>query len=368
VAREQSGSPVERYVPAHVQVATNTVLVVLHADARAWLPSLAQRHAEVRVLATHRRLPVVQALRRDLDVLGVRNAELSHTHGVAGIPAELVADTVVIRLPTEKLAFHQLLYDATRILRAGGTCLVYGGTNEGIKTAARTLQSLFGHVRVLAHSGGHRLLAATHSDAVDDVFRAALAAPYHDTSVFRESIASVRGLSLSVSSRPGVFSWEHLDEASAVLAEVMAIPHGADVLDLGCGSGVLGAVAGTLSGGGAVTLVDADSEAVRCATRTMQSTPVASWRVLASDVTSGVQGELFDVVVCNPPFHTGKATDLALPIRFIEEAHSVLRHGGRLLLVANRTLPYEQEFERVFGNRRTVHDGTRFKVLEGTRR
>ncbi len=368
MAREQSGSPVDRYVPAHIALKADGVLLVLHADARAWLPALAQRSQDARVFASHRRLPVVQAVQRDLDLLGVRNVQLSHAHGSAAMPEGVAADVVVIRLPTEKLGFYQLLHDAARRLQDGGTCLVYGGTNEGIKSVARTMESLFGHVRVLAHGGGHRLLASTRSDALDEAFRDALAAPYHVLSTFRELPLTVRGVSLTVASRPGVFSWEHLDEASAVLAEVMEVPRNADVLDLGCGSGVLGAVAGSLSGGGAVTLADADSEAVRCATRTMQSTDVAVWRVLASDVTSAVQGELFDVVVCNPPFHTGKATDLALPIRFIEEAHSVLRQTGRLLLVANRTLPYEKEFERVFGNRRTVHDGARFKVLEGIRR
>ncbi len=368
MAREQSGSPVERYVSLHVHLPAGGVLVVLHADARAWLPALAKRCTDATVFATHRRLPVVQALQRDLDLLGATNVTVLHAQGTSALPDALAADVVVIRLPTEKIGLQQLLFDAVHCLRDGGTCLVYGGTNEGIKSAARTMQSVFGQARVLAHSGGHRVLAATLTAALDTAGRDALAAPYHDASVFLESMVTLRGATIPVSTRPGVFSWEHLDEASAVLAGVMEIPRAASVLDLGCGSGVLGAVAGVLSDGGAVTLVDADSEAVRCATRTMQSTGITSWRVLASDVTSAVQGESFDVVLCNPPFHTGKATDLALPIRFIEEAYSVIRSGGRLMLVANRTLPYEQEFERVFGNRRTVHDGARFKVLEATRR
>lgn len=368
MARERSGSPVERYVAANLRMPQNGVLLVFHADARAWLPACAAQHPDARVFASHRRLPVVQALQRDLAVLDVHNAQLYHAHGSQTMDSTLEADTVVIRLPTERMAFHQLLYDAMSRLKDGGVCLVYGGTNEGIKTAANTIESLFGHVRVMAHSGGHRLLAATRTATLDLAYGESLATPYHDRTIFRETDVTLRGVTLTISARPGVFSWEHLDEASAVLAGVMEIPPGADVLDLGCGSGVLGALAGALSKGGAVTLLDADSEAVRCATRTMQASGVASWRVLASDVASAVQGDRFDVVVCNPPFHTGKATDLALPIRFIEEAHAVLRVGGRLMLVANRTLPYEKEFERVFGNRRTVHDGARFKVLEATRR
>jgi pseudouridine synthase len=55
-----------------------------------------------------------------------------------------------------------------------------------------------------------------------------------------------------------------------------------------------------------------------------------------------VRDEGFDVVVTNPPFHVGKATDLDVPQQFIADAHAVLANGGRLFLVANRTLPYEQ--------------------------
>ncbi len=367
MARERSGSPVERYVAAHLKSDPAGTVVFLHADARVAVHEIARRAGGGRVVATHRRLPVVEALRRDAAVDEMAQVELLHGHGRIGLPEQLRADAVVIRLPTEKLAFHQLLRDATELLDVGGVCLLFGANDEGIKSAALTMEQVFGHVRVLAHSGGHRLLAATLTASLNGEARDALASPYHESSCFRSLSAPLRGSTLDWFTRPGVFSWDHLDEATEILANVMEIPAGASVLDLGCGAGVLGAVAGRLSGG-PVTLVDADSEAVRCAARTMVSGSVTESRVLASDVTSAVKDDRFDVVVCNPPFHTGKQTDLALPIRFIEEAYAVLNAGGRLQLVANRTLPYEHELERVFGNRRTVHDGARFKVLEATRR
>jgi len=71
--------------------------------------------------------------------------------------------------------------------------------------------------------------------------------------------------------------------------------------------------------------------------------------------------------VSNPPFHVGKATALNVPLQFMRDAFNVLRPGGRLLLVANRTLPYEAALTDLFGNMRTVHDGQRFKVLSATR-
>jgi 16S rRNA (guanine1207-N2)-methyltransferase len=139
------------------------------------------------------------------------------------------------------------------------------------------------------------------------------------------------------------------------------------VLDLGCGAGPLGIVAARLSGGGPVTLVDADVEAVRWATRSVAAAGVENCRVLPSDIAGAVLDQRFDVVVTNPPFHVGKATDLDVPLQFIRDAWDVLDAGGRLLLVANRTLPYERPIYQRFGNIATLVNGRRFKVLSATR-
>jgi 16S rRNA (guanine1207-N2)-methyltransferase len=167
--------------------------------------------------------------------------------------------------------------------------------------------------------------------------------------------------------RPGVFSREHLDEATDIMAGTMELGAGDSVLDLGCGAGGLGTVAGLITGA-AVCMLDADSEAVRCAARTAHAAGLHNYRTLASDITAAVPGERFDQVISNPPFHVGKATELALPAQFITEAFDALREGGRLQLVANRTLPYERLIAARFGNLRTLHDGPRFKVLSAERR
>jgi 16S rRNA (guanine1207-N2)-methyltransferase len=152
-----------------------------------------------------------------------------------------------------------------------------------------------------------------------------------------------------------------------VLADVMEVLPGEDVLDLGCGSGAIGLLAAHRSGTGAVTLLDVDSEAVRCAERTIVASGLTNCRAMISDVASAVLDQRFDRVVANPPFHVGKQTDLAVPTQFILDAWRVLRPGGTLQLVANRTLPYEKIVYETFGNLTTMHDGPRFKVLSARR-
>ncbi len=361
-------TPSARLLADELQVDTGAVVVYLHPSSPHAVLSVARSGKPSSVWAVHRRLPIVQAIAGDAARESLATVSVSHAHGRMGVPSDVQADLVVIEVPVEKAAAHLLLHDAALLLRTGGRCVLAGGTTEGIKPAVRVLESIFGNMRTLAVGGGHRVVEARRGATVAFDSVQSLVAPYHEPEAFREDSYLVAGLPTRVFTRPGVFSWDHLDEASALLAESMTVPADGHVLDLGCGAGVLGAAVAARAPRVDITLVDADCEAVRCARQTMTATGHGVWRALASDVTSAVADSRFDLVVSNPPFHTGKSTDLQLPRRFIAESHAVLRAGGRLQLVANRTLPYEAELERVFGNRRTVHDGARFKVLEAIRR
>jgi 16S rRNA (guanine1207-N2)-methyltransferase len=321
------------------------------------------------VAVAHRKLPELDAIAEAIPAADrAARVALHHTHGRVGLPAGLAADLVVVVVPPERVAAQQLVHDAAALLRVGGTLLLAGETEAGIRPVADFAGALFGNARVVAQAGGGRVVTCERTAAVDGSVVAHALAPYHDASAFRALSLTVAGVPVPVFTRPGVFSWDHLDDATGLLAEVMDVPTGARVLDLGCGAGVLAACVVRRVPSVEVTLVDADSEALRCAERTMAATGHRGWRVLASDVAGAVAGERFDVVLSNPPFHRGKATDLALPRRFIAEAHAVLRPGGTLQLVANRTLPYEAELARVFGHRRVLADGPRFKVLAAQRR
>ena len=314
------------------------------------------------VFLTDRSVVGVEAARRTLADCGVTNGTVFLGHGSAPLDPSLRADVVAIRIPTEKPALLQLLADAFALLRVGGRCTIAGHTNEGIKSGATQLAALFGNATVLGNDSGFRAVMAVKRAAAP-ADPSMLETPFLPHDAFREMDAVLRGETVRLFSRPGVFSWEHLDEATAILADVMPVQRGDAVLDLGCGSGPLGLLAARLSSVGTVTMVDADSEAVRCAQRAIDAAQQENCRALCSDVASAVRDQQFDVVVTNPPFHVGKATDLDVPTQFILDAWQVLRRGGSLALVANRTLPYERLIHDTFGNLTTLHDGARFKVL-----
>ncbi|WP_309671460.1 methyltransferase [Gemmatimonas sp.] len=313
-----------------------------------------------------RSLPSVQATERTMAANGIAGSHVVHAHGTHAFPLALAADVVTIRVSADKLALQQLIWEAFHALRIGGKCYIAGANDEGVKPAVRLLESIFGMARLEAQHSGHRLAVATKAQIAPASLTEGTS-PYLDPEHFREVAVTLKGVVHSLYSRPGVFSWEHLDEATQLLGDLMDMRAGESVLDLGCGAGALGLTAASLSGTGRVLMVDADAEAVRCAARGIAKAELANAEVRASDVGGGLGEELFDVVVFNPPFHQGKATDLIVPRQFIADAYKHLKVGGRMMLVANRTLPYEQAIADRFGEVRTIHDGRRFKVLGATR-
>jgi 16S rRNA (guanine1207-N2)-methyltransferase len=85
------------------------------------------------------------------------------------------------------------------------------------------------------------------------------------------------------------------------------------------------------------------------------------------DVASGLP-DTYDVIVTNPPFHAQRGIDRPdIGRRFIAVAADSLRPGGKLWLVANRHLPYENVLSESFGVVRTVVQQHGYKIIEAVR-
>lgn len=89
---------------------------------------------------------------------------------------------------------------------------------------------------------------------------------------------------------------------------------------------------------------------------------VLSCAFLASDGLSAVQRS-FDVVVSNPPIHAGIRTDTRLSLQLLESVREHISPGGRLILVANRHLPYENWLSRNFRQVKALAANSNFKVI-----
>ena len=170
-------------------------------------------------------------------------------------------------------------------------------------------------------------------------------------------------------SRPGLFAWDRVDTASALLAEHLPTDLAGSVADLGAGYGYLSAqMIARCPAVARLDLYEAEARALEPARQNLQRAQRESGRDVAfavhwHDVTQGLP-QRYDVVVSNPPFHQGRADLPELGRAFIDTAANALLPHGRFWLVANRHLPYEATLAARFNEVRTVVMQDGFKVIE----
>jgi 16S rRNA (guanine1207-N2)-methyltransferase len=151
-----------------------------------------------------------------------------------------------------------------------------------------------------------------------------------DYYAFHEFAVEAHGHSVTVVGKPGVWSWDGLDPGTAALLEVAEVGFGDSVLDLGCGTGVIGAAAAARASQGCVTLVDCSVAAVACAKRTLLTNDLLNADVRLADGVIGLSPVSFDLVLSHLP--RGRAVQEEL----IRGAAWALKPGGRFVFVAHK--------------------------------
>ncbi len=163
-------------------------------------------------------------------------------------------------------------------------------------------------------------------------------------------------------SRPGLFSWDRADLGSVILADVLPKDLGGRVADAGAGWGWLAReILDRCPAVQHLDLLEADSRALTLARQNLAGRPVHGHWV---DATAAWPVSGLDAVVSNPPFHEGGRADPAIGQAFAARAWQALRPGGRLVIVANRHLPYEGILKELYVDLVSLADREGFKVIQ----
>jgi 16S rRNA (guanine1207-N2)-methyltransferase len=152
----------------------------------------------------------------------------------------------------------------------------------------------------------------------------------------------------TVASLPGVFSADHPDPGSSLLAHSSpALPAGSSVLDLGCGNGYLLAVVGLKNDGLNLLGCDDSQMAVKSTQMTLDHNRL-SGNIHHGHATADVADASMDVVLCNPPFHQGHARHDQIAWEMFVGAKRVLKDDGVFYVVGNRNQGYHIQLGRLF--------------------
>jgi 16S rRNA G1207 methylase RsmC len=172
---------------------------------------------------------------------------------------------------------------------------------------------------------------------------------------FRAKIGD--GPSHAFVSRPGVFTYGHLDEGARAMLEIAEVRPGDRVLDLGCGPGANGILAiDRADPGGHVTFVDSNVRATGLAELNAKANGLTNFRCVTTATMDGLEPASFDLILANPPYYANSW----IAQMFIGKGKTLLKPGGRLFLVTkmvNHVAPAMAELfpESTWEERRGYH-------------
>ncbi|MCE7033055.1 class I SAM-dependent methyltransferase [Lysobacter sp. GX 14042] len=287
----------------------------------------------------------------------------------AGLPLAAGHDgqrhPLVLVLPPRQREQARALYArALDRVAPGGRVLACAANNEGARSAEDDLRRLAGPLSTLSKNKARvfwtrPLRLAEAADRVDHTLLDA----------WRELDAPRPVAGGRFRSRPGVFAWDRIDPASALLAAHLPATLAGRAADLGAGFGYLAVeLLERCPRITALDLYEADARALELARDNLA--PFAGRAALGfhwHDVTAGLP-ERYEVIISNPPFHAqGRAERPDIGRAFIAAAAAALQPGGSLWLVANRHLPYEAALGSGFAQVETVAQQGGFKVVHARR-
>ena len=138
-----------------------------------------------------------------------------------------------------------------------------------------------------------------------------------------------------------------------------------NVLDLGCGIGVIGISLDLYKKGLDITYSDVNERCLTLVEKNLKHLGLEG-EVVKSDGFEQIP-DVYDTIVTNPPISAGLDTCFDL----IRNAHDHLEDGGRLFVVAKHTKGGERlqkEMRKVFGNNAIKSSKKGFKVYTSWKR
>lgn len=240
----------------------------------------------------------------------------------------------------------------------GARLYVVGANALGIKSTIKKIATLCGQTGALLLNKRHaRIQVFEKNNQVHEI----------PPAVTYQQVAAEASSDLQLCTRLGVFSVDALDQGTALLQSCLEdVRPAARILDMACGVGHLGIWAlrhWHESAEMHVHFCDADARSMDCVRQNIQNLSLesqASYQWWAAGEKIDI--DCCDLVLVNPPAHSGKDQDLSIARTMFQQAWSCLSYNGRMCLVANRQLSYEHDLRKLDPDMKLLAETAVFKV------
>lgn len=267
-----------------------------------------------------------------------------------------VFNTILVRATRQTAETLGIVATATDHLGAGGRILVAQENTHGAEGLEKHLRKAFPALETVVKYKCRVMVLAQNDTNMKEV------------AGWKKAASLQKVSETGCWSAPGLFSWDRADMASKLLLAHLPEKLEGTGADLGCGYGYLSAHVIKKSGVKGLYAIDYDRRAVEACTKNLEEAGgAAPFQVLWRDATE-IQADIppLDWVVMNPPFHTQQHEDRELGQRFCKSALKMLKSGGKVYIVANRHMPYEDALEKAAKKVERLAEENGFKILAAT--
>lgn len=284
-------------------------------------------------------------------------------------------DLVLIKLPKTLALLEDQLIKMLPGIRSD-TVLIAAGMVKYIESSHyQLLERYLGATRSSLSQHKARLIFVQTGD--NQTLRDSISNPYPDC---YQANDLQQGLALTLHNHANVFCRQKLDVGARFFIEqFQQLPAAQQLIDLGCGNGVLGICAKHLIDNrytldSHCRFVDESYMAVDSArinfTNAFGSAARADFTVshcLEHCEQTPANSKHADLILCNPPFHQGNSLGDQIASQMLQQSFRALRPGGELWIIGNRHLGYHNKIKRIFGNCSTIASNKKFVVLRGVK-
>lgn len=290
------------------------------------------------------------------DIRTVRVAQDRGLHALhcASVPALPNKFDVVFYHPEGHSAKKQVFHwidGVFQCLKVGGRLFFAGQKDRGVLSYMKYVGSVFGNATLVGRENRMQFYCAEKTSDVTSVD------PIPVGHTFEIDILPDEKLSFYT--EDGVFAREGLDAGTERLLGEIGDIEADNVLDMGCGCGVIGIVCAKRKPNASVVMTDVSARAIHCATINIGKNQVENAKACVGDLYEHCKNQQFDLIVSNPPFHEGNQTGWPL----VDGAYEHLVTGGRLVIVVMRPIPYQNRMNQVFGTCNVLSESGGYTVL-----
>jgi 16S rRNA (guanine1207-N2)-methyltransferase/23S rRNA (guanine1835-N2)-methyltransferase len=267
-------------------------------------------------------------------------------------------DLILIKIPKANALLEQQLIDLQSIVN-NETIIIAAGKAQSIHKSTITLfeRYLGPTTTSLAKKKSRLIFCQPVGDKKDD-------SPY--PTVWQQESSSFKIHNLA-----NVFSRQQLDIGARFFLQHLPSCDNLDVIDLGCGNGIIGLNILYKNHPKSLAFVDESIMAIESARLNIEvnlpeKANLASYTT--SNCLSHITTHCGDLILCNPPFHQQNTITEHIAKQMFVDAKRALRARGELRVVCNRHLGYFNFIKKQFGNCRIIASNKKFNILSAIKK